>query len=249
MVRAEFRGGYKERSGSGPEIHGAEQACRARADCAALFKEKGRSMKRILSLGGVVLLVLSGCQTDSTTRPKSIGGSSQPAPSGLTRNTQPTNTPNTTMPTSNVSSANSGFPAPGNSGFPAPGSSLSQTSGMATSPTSNIGGTNTPPRFTTPPAGIPDLGSNSRIYQNGLPADSRFPTTMPPIDNNGPAGLKGPPVSGPTPQFNAPPVSGPPPIQTTPIGNMGPGLSNPPPSSMSGPDSLRPFPGMSDPTH
>ena len=249
MVRAEFRGGYKERSGSGPEIHGAEQACRARAERTALFKEKGRSMKRILSLGGVVLLVLSGCQTDSTARPKSIGSSSQPASSGLARNTQPANTPNTTMPTNNVSSANSGFPAPGNSGFPAPGSSLSQTSGMATSPTSNVGGTNTPPRFTTPPAGIPDLGSNSRNYQNGLPADTRFPTTMPPIDNNGPAGLKGPPVTGPTPQFNAPPVSGPPPLQTTPIGNMGSGLSNPPPRSMSGPDSLGPMPGMSDPTH
>jgi len=206
-------------------------------------------MKRILSLGGVVLLVLSGCQTDSTARPKSIGSSSQPTSSGLTRNTQPANTPNTAMPTNNVSSANSGFPAPGNSGFPAPGSSLSQTSGMATSGISNVGGTNTQPRFTTPPAGVPDLG-NSRIYQNGLPADTRFPTTMPPIDNNnGPAGLKGPPVTGPTPQFSVPPVSGPPPIQTTPIGNMGPGLSNPPPSSMSGPDSLRPMPGMSDPTH
>jgi hypothetical protein len=241
---AAFWGGLQERSGSGPEIHGAEQACRARAERAALFKEKGRSMKRVLLLGGAVLLVLSGCQSDSTSRPKSIGSSSQPTSSGLTRNSQPTNntpnTTNTTMPTSNVSSANSGFPSPT--------SNLNQTSGMAASPNSNLGGANVPPRFTMPSPGVnSDLGSNSRIYQNGLPADTRFPTTMPPIDNNGPAGLKGAPVTGPTPQFNVPPVSGPPPLPTTPIGSTGPGLGSPP-SSMSGPDSIRPFPGMSDPT-
>jgi hypothetical protein len=192
-------------------------------------------MKRMMLLGGVVLLILSGCQSSgNSSRPKLLGSNSQPTSSGLARNPQPGNTPGT--PAANT---------PVNGGFPAPGSNLSQTSGNfpstgpmgntpTTGPTSNISNGNGTGRVTTttvPPQGInPDM--------NALPTDNRFPNSTPPSFGNGLS--KGPPTTGPVPGFTPAPVSNPPGLPANPVGNNGV-LGNPP-GPMSGPDPIRPFP-------